>query len=403
MILRYKIPKYESGRAVQKVALLVSLLVLMTPFAGRTQETLELPLPLDVIAGPAPMPVKADGRIRLLYELRFADFGSSIPLELSRLEVIGDGRLIASYEGKAIDRLLTTIGPTSAGTTARRLEPGRTAIMFLDIALPPGAPAPLQLAHRVTVRDTDAGRTETVDGPALEVPQKSPRVIGPPVRGSRWDAAFGLSDRDNHRRSLVTNNGKTWLPDRFAIDWVQLGPDGRLFHGDASRNSNFYDYGADVLAVADGRVVNIVDGIPENAGLNHHRSVPMTVRTIAGNAVILDLGGGVYAAYDHLQPGSIRVRSGQRVETGQVLARLGNSGNAMAPHLHFQLMDQPVHLAGDGIPYHLPTFSQVGEAPSVPLLLSGEAWLPGREAPIMRRREFPLDNAVVNFPSNSPR
>jgi murein DD-endopeptidase MepM/ murein hydrolase activator NlpD len=75
------------------------------------------------------------------------------------------------------------------------------------------------------------------------------------------------------------------------------------------------------------------------------------VRHILGNHVVLDLGNGIYAAYAHLQRGSLCVREGDRVHAGQVLARCGNSGNSSEPHLHFQLMDDPDPDAARGIPF----------------------------------------------------
>jgi hypothetical protein len=75
------------------------------------------------------------------------------------------------------------------------------------------------------------------------------------------------------------------------------------------------------------------------------------VDTAAGNSIILDIGGGRYALYAHLQPGSILVRRGQHVRTGERLALVGNSGNASGPHLHFHLCDAPSALECQGLPY----------------------------------------------------
>jgi murein DD-endopeptidase MepM/ murein hydrolase activator NlpD len=91
--------------------------------------------------------------------------------------------------------------------------------------------------------------------------------------------------------------------------------------------------------------------------------------------VVLDLGGGVYAALAHLRRGSLRVRPGDRVAAGQQLAECGNSGNSTEPHLHFQLMDHPSVLLAAGLPLR---FDQVGlphnlqpfTAPAQPLVRS---------------------------------
>jgi murein DD-endopeptidase MepM/ murein hydrolase activator NlpD len=59
---------------------------------------------------------------------------------------------------------------------------------------------------------------------------------------------------------------------------------------------------------------------------------------------------GTYALYAHLAPGSVAVTRGQQVRAGEVLGRVGHTGNSTAPHLHFQLMDSGDPLQARGIP-----------------------------------------------------
>lgn len=93
-----------------------------------------------------------------------------------------------------------------------------------------------------------------------------------------------------------------------------------------------------------------------------------------GNHVVLDLGGGRYAFYAHLRKGSVAVHPGDRVRRGQVLAKVGNTGNTSAPHLHFHLMDGPSVLGSEGIPYVIDRFALAGKIPDsgVPDDLSGD-------------------------------
>jgi murein DD-endopeptidase MepM/ murein hydrolase activator NlpD len=70
---------------------------------------------------------------------------------------------------------------------------------------------------------------------------------------------------------------------------------------------------------------------------------------LAGNHVVVGTGG-TYALYAHLAPGSVVVTSGQRVRAGEVIGRVGHTGNSTAPHLHFQLMDSADPLQARGIP-----------------------------------------------------
>ena len=71
---------------------------------------------------------------------------------------------------------------------------------------------------------------------------------------------------------------------------------------------------------------------------------------IAGNHVVVEHAGGEFSLYAHLQTGSVQVKAGDPVKRGQVLARLGTSGNSTEPHLHFQVTDGPEPLLSAGIP-----------------------------------------------------
>lgn len=74
------------------------------------------------------------------------------------------------------------------------------------------------------------------------------------------------------------------------------------------------------------------------------------IKNLTGNYIILKHGNGVYAAFCHLQPDSIRVSVGQTVKRGDVLGNIGHTGNSMFPHLHFQLMDSSDITAANGLP-----------------------------------------------------
>jgi Peptidase family M23 len=121
---------------------------------------------------------------------------------------------------------------------------------------------------------------------------------------------------------------------RYAIDWKQV-VNGTSFSADPRDVHSYYSYGKSVLAVADGRVLVGRDSLPDNIpghGEAFHPVVPITLETVAGNTITLDLGDGQFAYYLHLQPGSLRVKTGDRVRRGQVLGSIGASGDAREPH-----------------------------------------------------------------------
>jgi len=110
----------------------------------------------------------------------------------------------------------------------------------------------------------------------------------------------------------------------------------------------------------------------------------MTLETIGGNYVILDLGESRYALYGHLMPGSLRVKPGDRVRHGEVIGRLGNSGNSTGPHLHFHLSDRNQPLAAEGLPYVIDSWE---------LMRAPDRWE-------RRTNEIPMRDARVRFPRN---
>jgi len=104
-----------------------------------------------------------------------------------------------------------------------------------------------------------------------------------------------------------------------------------------------------VLAVADGTVVAVQDGMPEQVPLQAATHVDKP-GDFGGNSVALEIAPGVYGFYAHFQPGSITVQVGDRVTTGQVLGLLGNTGNSGAPHLHFGLNDDIDPIVANSLP-----------------------------------------------------
>jgi murein DD-endopeptidase MepM/ murein hydrolase activator NlpD len=247
-----------------------------------------------------------------------------------------------------------------------------------------------------------------ISGVEVAVAAIAPRVIGAPLQGDHWLAANGPDNEADHRRALLPISGQSHIAQRFAIDWVRLFDDGRTAHGDVAKNSSYRCYGANVVAVADGTIVDTHDGIPENVPDPVARAVPITPETIGGNYIVLDVGDHNYAFFAHLQPHSLKVRRGDRVRRGQLLALVGNTGNSSEPHLHFHVADRNAGMAAEGIPYALqafdlealpefiaPALATVGN--SVGISPDGIAkWLAG---PVQRRRrEIPMRNAIVRFP-----
>ncbi len=324
----------------------------------------------------APTPVAAEGLIHLVYEVVIEN-PSDQSILVSRLEVFDADETrdlpLAAYAGRDLGDL------TPFGT--QRIEAGTSSGFFLWIVVEPIA-VPSMLRHRITVLPD--GQSANDEELLVPVSLEEPVVLGPPLRGENW-VAGNISNRSRHRRALFPFDGILRIPQRFSIDWVQLGLNGRTFTGDSRQNESYHAYGAEVLAVADGVVTAVNDGVPDNIpGEGPEASAP-----IAGNFVLLSVDSDRSVAYVHLIPGSLRVEVGDQVQRGDVLGLVGNSGNSTEPHLHFHVaevfdVESPSTMNASGLPFVFESFFIQGNRP-----VTGE-----------RQLEMPLNFAVIRFPES---
>ena len=362
---------------------------------NRSEAQAQLPPFVEMRVPKAATVGHGNGTSFLVHELHVTNFQPA-SLTLAKIEVMtgdGDGRVLLALSDSALVRSLSRPGvtPPPPFEERTRIGGGLRAVVFLWVPLESGS-VPTSVRHRLTVSrgSGDSARTHVLTGATTSV-AGDVAVIGPPLRGSGWLAANGPDPNTGHRRALVPVDGTPAIAQRFAIDYVKMNDDGRRFIGDSLKNEGYFAEGVDALAVADGIVVAVKDSIPENIPGPASRAVPITLETVGGNFVILDIGQGRYAFYAHLKPGSLRVRLGDRVRKGQVLGLVGNSGNSTEPHLHFHLADGMSPLGSEGIPYVHETFQLLGRCTRV----FSECV---RSAPETRRREMPMGNMVVAFP-----
>jgi len=245
----------------------------------------------------------------------------------------------------------------------------------------------------------DAARSLTIEANGrvsrLDLPPDDGPMLGPPLRGGPWAAIYKAEWPRGHRRVFYAPDGVARLPGRTAIDWVRLDEHGRTASGDPDLARNAFGYGAEVLAVADAVVTAARDGVPEAERISQNGKHPEDLA--AGNFVSLVLGRGRFAIYEHLIPGSLRVKPSDRVFKGQVIGRLGFSGDSTGPHLHLHVADAAGPLLGEGVGYGFERFRLLGRYSDLSRLGS-EAWEPLVGLQPGRRRELPGSNAVVRFP-----
>jgi murein DD-endopeptidase len=348
---------------------------------------------VEVVCPWSPIPVTIGEDRVLVYELHITNF-DKVPLTLSKLEVFGDtggAQALESASDDALAPMMVNLGANAAEKQVRRIEPGVRAVLFIWLALKPGPPTPHRLSHRLVFVSGEAQQTESAKAVAtledfpVEVSDGGVPNLRSPFRDGVWVAGDGPANDSAHRRAFLAIDGHVHAPERFASDWVKVGPNGDSHQGSA-RNEDYWAYGQDVLAVADGEVIQVVDGIEDNTP--HQLPQPVTLDNILGNYIVLRIAPNRYVTYAHLQKGSIKVAPQQQVRRGAVMARLGNSGQATAPHLHLQMTDGPLPLESEGVPFVFERFTDFGP---------GETYEANKHPSIPRKHALPGKDEVVGL------
>ena len=342
----------------------------------------------------------SDGQRHLVYELKIENLSGG-EFNLKTIDVVDpkSDRVLLELDRAEIGKRLAIGG--SRGAESADLGPAQFGVLFVHVALPRGEPAPATLVHRITgfFGKIKADFTMT-GGQTTSAVSRRLAVLGPPLSGSGYLAADGCCDSIRHVRALLPIDGRLELAQRFAIDWEQIDSEGRVVSGDPKALENYVIFGKAVLAVDDGTVVASRNDLPEQVP----GALPAGLRfgEADGNYVVLDIGGA-YVLYAHMQPGSVTVKAGDKVTRGEILGKVGNSGNSQAPHLHLHVTDGPSPIASNGIPYVFDAFTltavdRAGTADFDRAEATGSALtLTKVDPPQPLRNMLPLDLSVVDF------
>jgi len=348
-----------------------------------------------------------DGAWHVVYELELTNTKVA-PATVERIEVLDTDaptRIIKSYAGKDLLGSLRTLQPAPADNTV--IPANASRLFYIELAFRDPAAIPHELVHHLELLGAANPGPHTPATPLdytvarVEVDRSPLPVLQPPLRGAGWVAVNGCCNSSIvHRGSLASVNGALYNSQRFAIDWMRVNANGELVHGDPGVASNYVDYGAKVYAVADGTVVETLDDLKDQAPGELPNPTTITLKTVDGNHVILDIGHGLYAFYAHLKKGSITVHEGERIKAGTVIGDLGNTGNTSGPHLHFHVMDGPSAMGSQGVPYVIDGFMLAGqvdvEAFDKSDVLTGH-WGKPLAKPVAEKQRFPLNLNIVDF------
>jgi hypothetical protein len=352
----------------------------------------------------SPTPVRTAGGTVLVYELHITNFTPDL-LTLERVVVLDANGLRSSlgdYRGEELKMLIEIPGSRRAMSEKNLLAPGMRAVLYFWICLKDATEIPTAMKHQVFFKVAGDSTSKSVGGGLATVLAAQPTTLDPPLRGGPWVAVYDPSITRGHRRVIFAIDGSARIPGRFAIDWIKESWAGKFARADSTKVANWYGYGEEVLAVKDSVVAATRDDVAEPESLVDGKSPPNSLKDASGNYVSLDLGKGVYAFYEHLKPGSITVRAGDHVRSGQVIGLLGYSGDSTGPHLHFHVSDANSPLAAEGIPYVFRGFEVLGSYKSMDAFAKGELWTPSLKGTTRQRRlELPEANSVLMFTRDS--
>lgn len=339
------------------------------------------------------------GKRHLVYEVHLTNF-KTIDIALTLIRVMDPDRSthLAEYTGSDLTARLGHPGLVHDPQNKRIISPGMRAVIYFWVALNEETATPERLRHQIEyeVARSTGREQDIVETAGVNVCDQAPVVLDPPLRGGPWVALYDPMMQHGHRTSIYALHGRARIPARFAIDWILLNDDATHAHGDESNVGSWHGYGVDVLAVRDAVVVEAKNDIPEHELISASQE-KMALENASGNYVTLDLANGNYAFYEHLQYGSIRVKPGDRIKSGEVIARLGNSGSSSSgPHLHFHVSDDRSPLAAEGKPYVFRNFEVLGAFPTIDAFGKGQNWnaVPDPEGG-RRSMELPAPNVVL--------
>lgn len=350
---------------------------------------------VEVVCPAPPIPVRIDKQQVLVYELHVTNF-DTVPLTLKRFEVSANEEnsgVLSTLADVTLSGAMIRVGvamvmsDSSVGVRdARVIEPGGRSIIYVWIELQPNRSVPASLKHRM-VFSPKAGNTveATLEDFQVPVSRESVPLLIPPFKGGIWLAGEGPANNSNHRRTITAIDGHIYSAERFAIDWVKVGPNGDSRHDGATQNENWWGWGEPILAVADGEITEVVDGISDNTP---RVLPPVTLDNIAGNHIILQIAPNRYVTYAHLENASTKVRLHDRVHQGDVLALLGNSGNTTGAHLHMQVTDGNSVLQSQGVPFVFENFTYLGPGSDYEL---------DKHVSVPWVNSLPSGNAVIQF------
>lgn len=319
-----------------------------------------------------PIPFKYNGEKCIAYELHITNMDKK-PVSVHNIEIKTkeSKNPLKIYCDELLEQSLSLIG-SKKNDTSQLIYSGQRAILHAFLCYQNNQETVENIYHTVSYSFQQEGlaahEISTSGGELIINNHKKAIVLGPIFSEGIWFAGRGVADvMFGHRKGAIRpQNGIPFQKARYAIDFIKIDKNGNAYENNLIENENWFSYNSEVLAVADGYVESVQDGIPDlppnvPGGSLSERLSLLSINKLAGNYIVLNLGNETYALYGHLKKGSIYVQEGDVVKKGQVIGRVGNSGNSDLPHLHFQI-NRKIPIKGEAVPFIFEEFELIGNA-----------------------------------------
>jgi murein DD-endopeptidase MepM/ murein hydrolase activator NlpD len=317
-----------------------------------------------------------DGRQLFNFDLVVANSGSH-RLHLAEIEIS-----VFDATGKLAMRKSVNsngLAPGIEAVASQQLNPGETADIFnpfysLAEEVPVGR---MEYALRYQLEDGEQQHDRNKHRLPMDYDMEVRAQVAPrdyrtktslilPLKGRVfiWD---GHDFYSHHRRvpldaTRVRQLGIGANSNRYGADLVIMDERGRLYHGDPADKQNWYTYGAVIYAPGSGRVVAATNDVPDNefdgTRINSPQ-IPSNADPNLGNYVLIDHGNGEFSVLPHMMPGSVAVKTGDLVRQGDSIGRVGFSGDALFPHVHYSLLTGQEIYRSEGIPAYFTRFRRL--------------------------------------------
>lgn len=162
-----------------------------------------------------------------------------------------------------------------------------------------------------------------------------------PFRDEYFVIRGGIDKATSHSWQLFTQ--------RYAYDFVIVDQEGKRHKGKGTHKEDYYCYGKEIVAVADGIVVKCRDGIRDAPFVGAY-FLDFLALDLMGNHIIIKHSDDEFSLYAHLIPNSLKVQQGKEVKCGEPIGLCGHSGHSTEPHLHFHFQDRKSFFDSYGLP-----------------------------------------------------